>query len=293
MSCEERRDRIFLHVAGVLEDDERAELEAHLATGCARCNEALEEERERLATLALALPPVVPPAHVREQLLARVREQAFRGNGNGARPPPRVRALRAAWRRPAQLAAAALGGAVIASALTWWRLAERPAAEPLVAEAAAPEAAAAGAAEQELASLRDQLDEQDEELAELEDRAGTASDIAKLMAARELDVLELAATDGSDAFGRAFWDPDYHCYFRARGLPEPADGQHYVLWMIGANERLHPAGTLALDDVGDWVIFTRLPRELSPISKSFVTAEADPSAEQPAGPTVLSGEAPS
>jgi hypothetical protein len=192
-----------------------------------------------------------------------------------------------------QLAAAALFGAVLASTLTWWRLAEPPAAEPRVAEAAAPEAPAPDAAQEELASLREQLDEQDEELAALEERAETASEIAQLMAARELDVLELAAADGSEAFGRAFWDPDYHCYFRARGLPEPADGQHYVLWMIGAGERLHAAGTLELDDAGDWVVFTRLPRELSPISKSFVTAEADPSAAEPAGPTLLTGAAPS
>jgi hypothetical protein len=105
-------------------------------------------------------------------------------------------------------------------------------------------------------------------------------------------LLDLAATEtGSEAWGRAFWDPDYHCYFRARNLPPLAGEQRYVLWMIGANDRLHAAGTLAPDARGDFVIFTRLPRELSPISRSFVTAEAEPHGEQPAGPTLLAGEA--
>jgi anti-sigma-K factor RskA len=290
MSCQERRDQIFLHVAGVLEDDERAELEAHLASGCRRCQEALEAEREGLATLALALPPVSPPARVRERLLARVREQAFRGAGNGARPPPRIRALRlhSRWRRPAALAGAALGGAALAFGIAWWQLGERPAEErpAPAAEAPSPELA-----EIELASLREAIDEQDQELAELEGRVEAAGEISNLLAARELDVLELsAAQPGSDAFGRAFWDPDYHCYFRARGLPPLSGEQRYVLWMIGADDRLHPAGTLEPDAEGDHVIFTRLPRELSPISKSFVTAEAE-LGEQPAGPTLLVGEA--
>lgn len=33
----------------------------------------------------------------------------------------------------------------------------------------------------------------------------------------------------ASSWGRAFWDPDYHCYFRARGLPPLAGEQHYVL----------------------------------------------------------------
>jgi len=288
-SCLERREQIYLHAAGVLEDDERTELEAHLGSGCPRCNEALEEERERLATLALSLAPVVPPARVRERLLARVREQAIRGASPGARQAPRVRRPRLAWRRLAAFAGVALGGAALALGVAWSQLESRPAADgaALATDLPSPDEAAL-----ELASLRESLDEQDREVAELESRLEAAAEVSQLLGARELEVLDLAAAEpGSGAWGRAFWDPDYRCYFRAEGLAPLSDERRYVLWMVGAGERVHAAGTLEPDPRGDVVFYTRLPRELSPILRTFVTAEADPHGELPAGPTLLAGEA--
>jgi hypothetical protein len=288
MSCRERRERIYLHAADVLEDDERAELEAHLASGCPHCNEALVEDRELLAGLALSLAPVVPPTRVREQLLARVREQGSREVRPAARRAPRRPRAWFAPRRVAELAGVALGAAALTLGVVWWQLGSRSADEPAALAADAPSAEEATL---ELEALREQIAEQDGELAELEGQVEAAGEISTLLAARELDVLDLAATEtGSEAWGRAFWDPDYHCYFRARNLPPLAGEQHYVLWMIGANDRLHAAGTLEADARGDFVIFTRLPRELSPISRSFVTAEAEPHGEQPTGPTLLAGE---
>jgi hypothetical protein len=285
MSCRERRELIYLHAAGVLEDDERNELEAHLATGCPHCSQALAEEREQLAGLALSLAPVVPPTRVREQLLSRAREQSARPS---TPRPARLPRLRLAPRQAAAFAGVALGAAALTLAVVRW---QSPAAqEPAALAADAPSADASEAA-LELESLREQLAEQDEELADLEGQIEGAGEISKLLSARELDVLELAAAEpGSEAWGRAFWDPDYHCYFRARGLPPLPGEQRYVLWMIGANDRLHAAGTLEPDARGDFVIYTRLPRELSPISRSFVTAEAEPPGDQPTGPTLLLGE---
>jgi hypothetical protein len=290
MSCRERRELIYLHAADVLENGERAELEAHLATGCPHCNDALTEERRKLAEIALALAPVAPPTRVREQLLARAREHGPREVQPASRRAPRRPRAGATPPRAQELAGVAAAAAALTLAAVWGRLDGRAADRPAQTAAEAP---AADEAAGELESLREQLAEQDGELAALEEQIEAAGEITKLLAAPELDVLDLAAAaGGSDAWGRAFWDPDYHCYFRARGLPPPAEGQHYVLWMIGANDQLHAAGTLEPDARGDLVIFTRLPRELSPISKSFVTAEAEPPGDEPAGPTLLVGEAP-
>jgi anti-sigma-K factor RskA len=280
MSCRERRERIYLHAAGVLEDDERTELEVHVATGCPECSEALDEERERFGALALALAPVVPPARVRERLLERVRE-AQHGVHPIPRPAPRAWPL--TLRRAAGFAAAALGAAALTLALVRWQA--TPAAER--ASEAPPDEAAG-----ELAALEEQLAEQDAELAGLEERLDAADDVAKLLGARELEVLDLAAAEpGSAAWGRAFWDPEYRCYFRAEGLAPLTDDRHYVLWMIGAEERVHAAGTLEPDREGHVTFYTRLPRELSPISRTFVTVESGPTGEEPAGPTLLAGAA--
>jgi len=276
MTCSERHESIYLHVAGVLDEDQRAELDAHLASGCPRCSDALAEAREEIAALVLSLAPVAPPARVRERLLERAREQAPRSPFTPARRTPRVRRWAFA-RRLAPVAGVAFAATALAVGVGWWRL-----AKPLAHEAAG-----------EVEELRTQLDEQDRELAELESRVERAAEVSNLLSARELDVMHLAASEPRvDAWGRAFWDrDDYRCYFRAHGLAPLASGSSYVLWMIGPGDRVHAAGPLEPDLHGDLALYTRLPRELSPIAKSFVTAEATPHGERPTGPTVLLGEA--
>jgi hypothetical protein len=188
-------------------------------------------------------------------------------------------------RRAAGFAAVALGAAALTLALVRW-----PGGTPPVERASE---APGDDAVSELAALQEQLAEQDAELAGLEERLDAADDVVALFSARELEVLDLAAAEpGSAAWGRAFWDPEYRCYFRAQGLAPLAPEQRYVLWMVGAADRVHPAGVLEPDAGGDVTFYTRLPRELSPISRTFVTAEAVPHGEQPAGPTLLAGAAP-
>ena len=75
MSCP-AREELYLHAAGVLDDEAARTLDAHLESGCAPCRDGLEEERRTLAALAEALNPIQPPTRVRERLLARVQERA-------------------------------------------------------------------------------------------------------------------------------------------------------------------------------------------------------------------------
>ena len=51
-----------------------AEVRGHLASGCASCHEECDRLREAFAALALTTPPVTPPAKLRGEILARVRE---------------------------------------------------------------------------------------------------------------------------------------------------------------------------------------------------------------------------
>ena len=72
MTCEERRDALFLLAAEELDAPERDELRAHLADGCPRCLGALAESQAAVARLALEIPPVEPPETVRRALAARI-----------------------------------------------------------------------------------------------------------------------------------------------------------------------------------------------------------------------------
>ena len=91
--------------------------------------------------------------------------------------------------------------------------------------------------------------------------------------------------------GRVFWDEDYRCYFRARGLdPLPAD-RRYVLWMVAPDGRVHAAGSFDADAQGEATVYTRLPKEFRPVVRTLVTAEAGSYGERPTGPVLLAGEA--
>jgi anti-sigma-K factor RskA len=291
VTCAERREPILLLAGGVLDPHERSELEAHLATGCPACEEALNRAQEDLAALALSLEPVAPPERVKDRLLARAREEAPAAapeRGRAQHPRARARGGRLRW-------AAALGGASLAAAalagVAVWGFVGRPLAaerERLAAEYAAL-AEEHERAKAEVEELRADLEEQDAELTELETRVEQNSEALRLVAAPEVVTIELAGT--GEARGRVFWDEDYRCYFRARGLdPLPPD-QRYVLWMVAPDDRVHAAGSFAPDASGEATVYTRLPKDFRPVLRTVVTLEADPASERPAGAIVLAGDA--
>ena len=72
MTCDERRDALFLLAAEELEAPERDELRAHLADGCPRCLGALAEAQAAVAKLALEIEPVTAPESGRRALAARI-----------------------------------------------------------------------------------------------------------------------------------------------------------------------------------------------------------------------------
>lgn len=76
MTCEERRDALFLFAAEELDAPERDEQRAHLASGCPRCLGALAEAQAALARFAAELPPIEPPERVRRALAARIALEA-------------------------------------------------------------------------------------------------------------------------------------------------------------------------------------------------------------------------
>jgi anti-sigma-K factor RskA len=293
VTCAERREPIFLFAGGALDPHERSELEAHLATGCPACEEALDRAQEELAALALSLHPVAPPERVKDRLLARAREEA------PVAAPARGRAHHRARARSGRLRfAAALGGAsLVAAALAGiavWGLVARPLAAERARLAAAYDALAEEheRAKSEVEALRADLEEQDVELAELEERVALNTEALRLVAAPAVITIDLAAVQqGSGARGRVFWDDDYRCYFRARGLDPLPPEQRYVLWMLAPDGRVHAAGSFAPDANGEATVYTRLPKDFRPVARTLVSTEPDPPGEQPAGTIVLAGDA--
>jgi anti-sigma-K factor RskA len=112
VSCDERRDALFLLAAEELEGAERDELRAHLSDGCPQCLGALAEAQALVARLAAELAPVTPPESVRRALAARIALETRLAEPQSLAPAARARA---SWLR---LAAAAGIAAVLAAGAT-------------------------------------------------------------------------------------------------------------------------------------------------------------------------------
>src|SRR5690349_20084620 len=72
MSCEELKEMFELYSLGLLEPEEKTEVEAHLGRGCATCQAGLKDALAINALLLSQSPPVVPPSRLRRRVLASV-----------------------------------------------------------------------------------------------------------------------------------------------------------------------------------------------------------------------------
>jgi len=72
MNCEELKDMFELYSLGLLEPEEKAEIDAHLARRCATCEAGLKDALAVNALLLSQSPSVVPPARFKRRVMASV-----------------------------------------------------------------------------------------------------------------------------------------------------------------------------------------------------------------------------
>lgn len=75
-NCDQFRDSIEAYAIGALDAEERAALEAHLATGCGDCAKGVEEARWLVSQLAYSAPDATPSDMLKGRLMQEVRAQA-------------------------------------------------------------------------------------------------------------------------------------------------------------------------------------------------------------------------
>jgi anti-sigma-K factor RskA len=71
-SCQDFHDDFELYALGVLDPEEKTEIDAHLRTDCAICDAALKNALAVNAILMSMAPDVVPPARLKRRVLASV-----------------------------------------------------------------------------------------------------------------------------------------------------------------------------------------------------------------------------
>ena len=72
MTCNQLLDSFELYALGVLEDDERTEIDAHLARGCENCTAALANALAVNASIFTFAPTQGPPKRLKRRLLAAI-----------------------------------------------------------------------------------------------------------------------------------------------------------------------------------------------------------------------------
>jgi anti-sigma-K factor RskA len=198
-----------------LDGDEQARFYAHLAAGCAEC----EETQRELARAAAALPLALPDAHVPPELRARLMAQI------GSAPPaarlsapaPRSRVRSTSWRWAAGLVAAGVVGI-----MSWDQY-----------------------------HLRSALERQQASLARLEHELAGQRALTSLVSGTDSSVASLKGTaPAPQADGWIAWSPSRKRGFLVvHNLPLAPAGKQYQLWVLAAGQPA-PAGVFDVDTLG-------------------------------------------
>jgi len=250
---EQYADDLALYALGALPAEDRARIEAHLAT-CAACRLELEQLRGDTALLALSTAGPRPPQRSRQRLLDAV-----------AREP---RVPRLAQTQPRRSWWGALGwaatAAVIIFALSLWR------------ENSALKAALSSAASQSAHNARD-----------LEELRRIA---APIIAPEAQHVTLVSAKTPPQPQGKAFYLRNRSSLvFLANNMPPLPPQKAYELWLIPTSGAPIPAGTFKPDAHGSAsVVNPPLPAGVE--AKAFaITVENESGATTPTMPIVMMG----
>jgi anti-sigma-K factor RskA len=108
MNCEQLAALYEEYALGVLEGEERAELEAHLTRTCPACTPGVAQARWVVAQLALAAPDAQPPASLRGKIMDAVKPSADTARTVVPIEKPKPATQRAMFPAWAWIAAAAL-----------------------------------------------------------------------------------------------------------------------------------------------------------------------------------------
>ena len=261
---DELRHDAAAYALGVLDPDERAAFETHLA-GCAECAAEVREMRRAAASLPHAVPQVSPQPSLRARIL---REIA------GAAPGPPASLVRRERRAPPWwLSVAAM--LVIGAGL--FAYAQRMQARVSNLEAQLRNAQARAAAADRLT-------------AEARTVAFRAQAAMGVFAAPDVARIDLAGQPvAASARARALWSRQRGMVFTVANLPPLPAGRVYQVWVVTAQAPVS-AGLLTPDASGGGSVYYETPVDILPPTAVAVTLEPAGGVAAPTGAMYLVGK---
>lgn len=265
MDHRDLRARTADYALGLLGDEERRELEVHLAS-CEDCTREVAAAMRATGALGLLVDQIDPPAGLRERVLRGVAVPPASGTGGPARAERIGPRAAPAW--------LALAASLAAIALGVYALDLRGRIEAL---------------ETALREARDAAADQERQLVSLRADNARASTVTAILGAGDLRRVDLeGAAPAEKAAGRALWSPSRGLVFAATGLPQPPGGRTYQLWIVTDSAPVS-MGLLQPDASGLASSVSPVPPGVQKVVAVAVTLEPSGGVPAPTGPKVLVG----
>lgn len=293
VTCDQRRDSIFLLAADQLEPAESESLRRHLSTGCPICAGALAEAEATLAQMTLAIEAVEPSEKLRGALMARIGET---GVGETRIGETSIIETRITETRVTDTSQDALSTARESE-----DFGDRPmkmdsaAPSPLSTKASSP-ASLRTAAETRGAASRYRIF-----AASLLSAAAAVAITSGIFLystrmeraffhSSNLQTVSLTSNTQPAARGQVLWDRDHHQWrVSVFNLSAPPPGREYELWLIPPGGKPMRSKTFNVDQSGKASIMVAMPSEIGPIAQAAITDEPIGGMDAPTGKIQLIG----
>jgi len=244
------RELIEGYALGALDANERATLEAHLATDCPECSKALAEARLVVSQLAYLAPPAEPSDMLRARVLQRVRADAaasgVRGGQAGQSQPAKTSVPMWLW--------AGVAALLLFSLYSTWESRKM---------------------QQDVADMNQRAAAELNQRKQLEDELLVAKHEAWILTDPTSRKIEIMPNDKSMPMVEAMWHPKMGIYVTAQKMPMPKKNMVLQLWLIpkAPGGKAIPSLTLRPDANGKFVLLVANPPNAMDATKALAITE--------------------